>query len=217
MLYQNAYSGIKKIFSAEVIQLLGIILFSVASVMAALITLNMGGGNVEASAGLALFMLLFMITAAVLVIIGAILSIVGLVKAGNDEPCFKTALIFVIVSAAFSAVSVCFSNNGNVHSICETISKISDLLVTYYVIQGVISLADKLGDKAVSQKGYTLIKVIVAIYAVGIATLLCYGLILANTTFVALSAVLLIVSIVLSVISYILYLSLLAKAKKMLA
>ena len=89
--------------------------------------------------------------------------------------------------------------------------------VTLEIIQGIIILAEKLGNQAVAAKGKTTLKVIFAIIILSLLSSVAYSFFpFANANlFIGLGLIGL--TLVLSVIQYFLYLSLLAKAKKMLA
>ena len=88
---------------------------------------------------------------------------------------------------------------------------------TQTVILGIISLADQLGDDAVAEKGRSLCKVIIAVYVIAIIGVASYTFVLINPALAVIAYVIVCVSMVVSIVSYFLYLSLLSKAKKMLA
>ena len=212
MKFPNAFSGVKKIFSAEIVELIGLLMLAVASILAVLLQ-----SNVNVSLGVAVVALVLGVASAVLLVIGAILNIVGLVKAGKDEANFKTALSYVIISAVLAVASVVLQNIGfGGSNVCGAVARATDFLVTYYIIQGIVSLADKLEDSAVSAKGKKLLKVILIAYVISVIGLLVYGLLIANASLMYVSIAVVIVSIVFSIVAYVLYISLLAKAKKML-
>ena len=101
MKFPNAFSGVRKIFSAEIVELIGLLLLAAASIPAVILQ-----SNENVSLGVAVVALVFGIASAVLLVIGAILNIVGLVKAGKDEANFKTALSYVVISAVLAVASV---------------------------------------------------------------------------------------------------------------
>ncbi len=144
-------------------------------------------------------------------LISFILTIVGLVKASKDDDGFKTALAFIILAVVATIVGSCFqSSNTFIYNICTT-------FVTCHVILGIISLADQLGDDAVAEKGRSLFKVIIAVYVIAIIGVASYTFVLINPALAVIAYVIVCISMVVSIVSYFLYLSLLSKAKKMLA
>ncbi len=219
MKFENAAKGIKKIFSAEILALIAMLATTVAAVALVLATGAADLNDLGLAAVAGILLAVFGIAAVVLFIISAILNIVGIVNASKDDEGFKTALIFTILGIVFAVLSAVFQNgNTTVYSICSTLQKISELCVTLYIIQGIINLAQKLHNNDMVRRGTNLFKVILAVYLiyllVDILTIVLQATsIIAGTIAIALT----VGGAVLSIIQYILYLILLAKAKKMLA
>jgi len=216
MKFPNAAKGVKKLFTAQVLSLIA----SIATIIGIILLIvtdaadkaNSEGGAVAAGIGT----IILMAAAAVLVLIAAIMSLVGIIQAAKDEGAFKTALLAIAISLVAAIVAAIFSSNGTVQSVCQIIQNIMSIAVTVFVITGVSNLADKLNDAEVSQKGRNILKIIVCVYvlaliATGIS--LIFGGTFASVT----AAILAIVATVLNIIGYFLYLSLLNKGKNMLA
>ena len=216
MRFPNAASGVKKLFTAQILGLIA----SVATIIglifliftAAAADANAQGGAVAAGLGT----IILMGASAVLILIGSIMTLVGIIQASKDEGAFKTALIAIIVSLVAAVIAGIFSSNGLVQSICQIIQNVMNLAVTLFVINGVTNLAEKMNNTEVWSKGRNLLKVIVRIYALSLIASfisLIFGGIFMSVT----AAILALVAAILDVISYFLYLSLLNKGKKMLA
>lgn len=216
MRFPNAASGVKKLFTAQILGLIA----SVATIIglifliftAAAADANAQGGAVAAGLGT----IILMGASAVLILIGSIMTLVGIIQASKDEGAFKTALIAIIVSLIAAVIAGIFSTNGLVQSICQIIQNVMNLAVTLFVINGVTNLAEKMNNTEVWSKGRNLLKVIVCIYALSLIASfisLIFGGIFMSVT----AAILALVAAILDVISYFLYLSLLNKGKKMLA
>lgn len=216
MRFPNAASGVKKLFTAQILGLIA----SVATIIglifliftAAAADANAQGGAVAAGLGT----IILMGASAVLILIGSIMTLVGIIQASKDEGAFKTALIAIIVSLVAAVIAGIFSSNGLVQSICQIIQNVMNLAVTLFVINGVTNLAEKMNNTEVWSKGRNLLKVIVCIYALSLIASfisLIFGGIFMSVT----AAILALIAAVLDVISYFLYLSLLNKGKKMLA
>lgn len=216
MRFPNAASGVKKLFTAQILGLIA----SVATIIglifliftAAAADANAQGGAVAAGLGT----IILMGASAVLILIGSIMTLVGIIQASKDEGAFKTALIAIIVSLIAAVIAGIFSSNGLVQSICQIIQNVMNLAVTLFVINGVTNLAEKMNNTEVWSKGRNLLKVIVCIYALSLIASfisLIFGGIFMSVT----AAILALVAAVLDVVSYFLYLSLLNKGKKMLA
>ena len=216
MRFPNAASGVKKLFTAQILGLIA----SVATIIglifliftAAAADANAQGGAVAAGLGT----IILMGASAVLILIGSIMTLVGIIQASRDEGAFKTALIAIIVSLVAAVIAGIFSSNGLVQSICQIIQNVMSLAVTLFVINGVTNLAEKMNNTEVWSKGRNLLKVIVCIYALSLIASfisLIFGGIFVSMT----AAILSLIAAILNVISYFLYLSLLNKGKKMLA
>ena len=213
--FPNAAKGVKRIFTAEILGLIGAIL-TVIGLITGVITLasmiaDSATGTVIAGGVTAIFM----IGAGVLMIIAFIMNIVGISNAVKDEASFKTALIFVIVGIVGSVISSFFSGNPAVSSVGTVTTSLANLLSTVFVITGIINLADQLHNGAVSNKGNNVLKMIIAVNALGIIANLIV-LIMGGQTASIIAGVIAIVAAVLSIVQYIMYLSYLSKAKKML-
>ena len=227
MRFPNAAKGVKRIFSAEILNLLAKIFLAVAVVIVVIgyagavgTAGNAGIENSEAAldvmGGSILIAAIFALAWVVLGIIGFIMNIVGIVNASHDEPNFKSALLFLIVGIVTSILAGIFYNNGTVSSLLYSLSNLLNLFVYIFVIAGVVKLADQMNRGDVSAKGTNVLKLIIVINILAlIASLIStfMGGMVASVT----AGVLLLVGIVLSIIQYFMYLSFLSKAKKMLA
>lgn len=227
MRFPNAAKGVKRIFSAEILNLLAKIFLAVAVVIVVIgyagavgTAGNAGIENSEAAldvmGGSILIAAIFALAWVVLGIIGFIMNIVGIVNASHDEPNFKSALLFLIVGIVTAILAGIFYNSGFVSSLLYSLSNLLNLFVYIFVIAGVVKLADQMNRGDVSAKGTNVLKLIIVINILAlIASLIStfMGGMVASVT----AGVLLLVGIVLSIIQYFMYLSFLSKAKKMLA
>ena len=216
MKYPNAAKGVKRIFTAEILTLIAALatICGVVLVLIALGAATVGSENGAAAAGVGTLVL--MAGAAILALIAGILSLVGIINASKDEGAFKTALYAILLSIAAAVVAGVLSSNATIQSICQSVQSVMGIVVTIYVIQGIINLAEKLGNAEVSQKGKKLMWIIVCIYVLSfIANIIVaiFGGMYASV----IAGIIAIAALVLNVIGYIVYLSLLSKGKKMLA
>lgn len=216
MKFPNAAKGVKRIFTAEILKLIAAVL-SIIGIVMMLVTLaaakaNSEGGTIAAGVGT----VALLSAAAVISLIGAIMALVGIINASKDESAFKAALITIIVSLCAAVIAGIFSTNSTVQSICQIIQNLMAIFVTVFVIKGVTNLAIKVGDENVAQQGKSLLTIIVAIYALSLVAnilVLLFGGMFASVT----GGILAVIALVLNVIGYIVYLSLLSKGKNMLA
>ena len=218
MRFPNAASGVKKIFTAEILALISEILLLFAGV---LVVIALGAAQNNANDSLALGTLagfaIFGFGATVIAIIAFILKIVGISQASRDENSFKTAIICLIIGIVGSLVySIFQTSSPTVASIGNLIYQLMNLFVTIFVISGIIKLADQLNDGVVSAKGSTLLKLITVIYALTIIANIIV-LILGGYAVSIVAAIIYLIALILTGVQYIMYLVYLANAKKMLA
>ena len=128
MSFPNAYSGVKKIFTSQILILIGAVLVGIAaavgsSVIASGTSIQVNVGTTGASAGIAL-------VGAVLVIVGYIINIVGLYQAGKDERRYlRPAFIIVIIALVLSIIAGLFSDNIGLQNAASFISKVAAIIV----------------------------------------------------------------------------------------
>lgn len=215
MKYPNAHDGVKKIFVAEILSLIGSFLsaivlgFSLLGIIA--IEENSDTGAVAAFGGIALFGL----AAAVILIIAFIMQIIGVNRAAIDEPAFKTALYLIIAGIVISLLSSFFGNNATVQAIFSIISDVIQLAITIFIIQGIRNLAVKLNNPDMDAKGNNIFKIICAVYIlIFIARIIT--LIFNGTASKTIAGVFTIIAAVLTILQYVFYLLYLRKARFML-
>ena len=214
MRFPNAYAGVKKLYTSEILSIVGGLALLVAAILIAIgkagseagsETVEYAGIGIGAVIGLA---------GMVVLLISYIFQIIGVNKASNDEPAFKIALFLIIVSFICTAASSLTKDNGNattLSSIFDSVWSVIELGVTVFIIQGIRNLADRLNNGAVSAKGATIFKIMTAFYAL---------IIVANIVAifsVTIAVIIAIIVPILSLIQYIIFLSFLSQAKKMLS
>ena len=217
MQFPNAYKGIKKIFVGEILVLIAQVILVPIYIIA---LLGINGDELteilETTAPQYLIVLILLaIGAGVFALISYILVIIGVVKATKDENAFKISLLGLFVGIAASIISAIFTGNSMVSAVCSTVSELASLASTFFIIQGIRSIAIKLEDDIMEMKGITIFKIFFFIL-----------LLSASTHFVSkafnnsfgdvVNLILIIAGGILTVVQYILYISYLNKAKKML-
>ncbi len=216
MLFPNAHNGVKKIYTAEVLSLIGSILLVVAAIFgvaaASFADADTGAGAV---AGTAAGFLVLGLAGSVLSVIAFILNLVGIISAMKDEATFKTALIFTIVGIAAAVLSGAFSSNSTVSDFLQIIINLSELFVALYVVQGIMNLATKLKDSNMAERGNKVRWWLVITFCIPTVIKLVSAIVALNEAG-AVANMLSLVSSVLMVVAYFIYLSYLGRAKKML-
>ena len=220
MKFPNAAKGVKRIFSAEILNLLANIFLTVAAVIIAVSML--GAAGTAGDAGIAnsedamavmgggiLIAGIFALAWLVLALIGFIMNIVGIVNASHDEVSFKSALLFLIIGIVSAGLAGIFYNN-------PTLSSLLTLFVYIFVIVGIVKMADQMNRGDVSARGSNVLKLVIVINILALIASLIAS-IMGGVTASVVASVLFVVALVLNIVQYFMYLSFLSKAKKMLA
>lgn len=221
MTFPNAFQGVKKIFTAEILNLIG----SVCLIIGFILMIVLVGAADTDNAGVGITsgigFILFSAASGVLAIIAMILKLVGLKRAGEDEARFQTgfvlaifALILTIVSSFVTSLT---GSNGIWDDLVRTIATLFELLVTMYIVTGIQSLAQKLEREDMVQKGRTYLILFLILYIIRMIVTVIPVFFGSNETMSQVASILSLIAAVFSLIIYILYLVLLGKAKKMLA
>lgn len=221
MTFPNAFEGVKKLFTSEILSLIAALCTLIAGIAGVVAVASLAAQSAGGTIGGGIAVVIFGIGSAVLFIIAYILKLVGLKKGGNDEPRFQQAfliaifaLILQVVASILNSLSV---GNGVVDNIVQIFATVAEILITVYVINGVQNLAVRLGNENMLEGGNKLLYIIIVVYVLAaIATLIpvFFG---ANPASATISGIFAIVSSILNIIAYIVFLVYLSKAKKMLA
>jgi len=219
MKYPNAYQGIKKIFTAEILALISsacMIIFAIFGIVA-IAGISASSDDVAVAGGLGA--LLFGAAGGVLALIGLILLLVGTKRASADEAMFDHAFIFIVCSLILTVASTIISSiwaTGMWDNLSTTIANIFSMLATIYIVNGVQNLAKKLNRQDMVAKGNTYMILLIVLYAVQIIARVIPVFFGANAASSTAAGTLSLAAEVFSLVVYILYLVFLGKAKKML-
>ena len=218
MSFPNAAKGIKRIYTAEILKLIGyicLILAAIVGVVALAAPGDEASGAAETlSLGGFIGAIVLVVAFAILMITAFIMNLIGYINARNDNENFKTALVFLIVGIVFTGISVFVINNG-LSSILYSLSTLSETLSTIFVIAGVMQIARQLGREDISKKGTTVLKLIITTEVISFILSFISTFLRGGTTEIV-STVLLLASLLVTFIKYIMYLLFLSKSKKML-
>lgn len=210
MKYPNAYSGMTKIYISEIIALIASIIMVICSVFL-MACYNDPDLIVET----------WIFSAAVLVVLGVfvfsyILQIVGIVRATKDEPAFRVSLIAIIAALVITVLEcIFFEGNDVITFILEIASDVAQFFLVHYIIHGIMHISEHLGRDDISKKGKRIFTVIYI--AIGFEIIVrIFEMIFGKELGEQLSMPFGIVANILKVVEYILFLSYIVKAKKLL-
>lgn len=218
MEFPNASKGLKKIYLAELLHLIGAIM-----VVCALILLAANGINLKTTGdvlrdkltetGMAIPMLFYSIGTIILLLIGLFLNLAGIWQASRDEESFKRALWATLLAIAINiAGGFLQRSNPGIVDWLDVISTICTMMITLLVLNGIIRIADSLGSKDVSDLAKWCSKFIIFPFTLSLVGEVLIAVFALNESFVALFSV---AVYVLDAISYFMYLRVLSKARVM--
>ena len=219
MQFPNAFKGIKRIFTSEILMLISqlifvpIIIFPVIGVNGEELTKNLE----QNSPGYLLAFLGLLLAGLLISLVGYIIQITGIVKAAKDEPAFKISLTGVIVGMTARIISYLpiVNYNNMISAICSTVTYIASLVVTFFIIQGIRNIAIKFENDEIEINGVTIFKLYFIIVLINASTHFvskAFNDDIGSTVTIVLS----IAGGILTIAQYVLYISYLVKAKKML-
>ena len=219
MKFPNAARGISKIFTSEILSLIAMICTGIAMIFtvtaASAVSAGSETGTIAAGGG----MLFFAFAASVLAIIAFILQIIGVIQSSRDEESFRMIIyltIFSVVVLFIAGFIGSLIQNAIFSSVAQAFSEIIDFVCTLLVILGISNLAAQLREREIVEKCSNLFKVILCVQIIAFITRFVAIFMSGRPGLVVVCTILIIVGMVFSIVQYILYLSLLARAKRML-
>lgn len=218
MTYPNAADGVKKMFKAQLIEILGTVFLALVAIFTIMLSSSEKAGAAnDADSFLAVMMIVSIVAFSGLMIVAAVMHLIGLVRAGRDERAFRTALFAVFINLIFIVTGMIFSGlkNGTVSSLMNLFSTIMDMIAFIFVIQGIRNLAIELGNDKLDRMGDNIFKIILAVLVLEfIANIIV--LIFGGHTSGIVAGVVYLIAAILSFVQYIIYLIFLARGVKML-
>lgn len=215
MKFPNAAKGISKIFTSEILALIAAIATGVATILAVVMYASAKTNSTAGATASGIGTLVLVLGASVLLVIALILKIVGVVQTSRDEDSFKMIIYLTIFTLIVAVVAAIFSRVTFLNNIANAVSAIGSFVTTLLIILGIGNLGVQVGNDEVIDKCSSQFKLILGI---GIVALLArfFCIFLPTVPAQGIVIALAVVALVLNIIQYILYLSLLSKAKKML-
>ncbi|MBR3403470.1 MAG: hypothetical protein IKG67_14660 [Parasporobacterium sp.] len=220
MKFPNAYQGVKKIFTAEILSLIGaacMIIFAVFGVVA-LAGMATASGDTALTGGIGLAV--FGLAGGILSLIGLLFLMIGTKRAAQDEPIFNQAYMYILCSLILTLASLIISSiwlYGTWDNMSTTVANILAMIATIFIINGVQNLAKQLNRPDMVATGNTYMILLIVVYAVQIIVRIIPVFFGANAATSRVVGILSLAAEIVSLIVYILYLVFLGKAKKMLA
>ena len=216
MKFPNAAKGIKKIFNAEILNLIALIATSILLILSVVLASLTESDNDATMGVLAISILVFGAVAGVMGIIALILMIVGTIQTAKDEPSFKMIIYLAVLNIIVAIIAALFSGNQFVNNLANGFNSVVSFITSILVVIGVANLARQLLNTELAEKCAKLLRVIIWVGMLSLMTRF-FSIFWGSKVALVIIIFLGIISIILSIIQYILYLSMLSKAKKILA
>lgn len=217
MKFPNAAKGLKKIFNAEILYLFSIVFLGIGMTIALIVSED----ESQLSDALGITMLIGLIAGAVMMAIALILKIVGVIQTAKDERSFKGVIYLTVFGLVITITAAAFFNNSVLNSISNTVSSVVSIITSVLIIFGICNMANQLGRQDIVQKGGKIFRImiwlaILSIIMRFISIFLPKNIDDASNLAKVIVLCLSVMSILLSVVQYVLYISFLSKAKNML-
>lgn len=214
MRFPSAFSGVKKIFTAEILRLIASVIGVITYVLLLVAISAKTADGAFTSGGASLIL---GIVTMIIGLVAFIINLVGIIQAMKDEGSFKVALIFVIIDVIAGILQGIFTSNQTVTSIFNVVQTLSTLLVMIFIIRGIQNLAVRLGNENVLNNGKTILTLIIVVQILALIAAIIATIFKASDAANYTAGILMIVSAAIEVVTTIMYLVFLGKAKNMLA
>ncbi len=223
MQFPNAYKGIRRIFTAEILTMIsGIILLLVLTVGSGVLD-EFTAGDMTTVSGPVLAVASISGLASIFALVAFFMNIAGISDASKDEESFRRALIWLVIGIGASLVGSLATNmNEIIASFAGIISSLCEYMINYNVVTGIIHLAERMEDEHVSALGQKTIRLLGIVYAIVIIIQMVMIVMTVNANSaaqnasVAVAVAVSVIAGIISMIAYVIYLRVLAGAKKML-
>jgi hypothetical protein len=218
MRYPNACKGVKKVFVAEILTLLVAVFGLVGAVTAAVGLYGQDTLPESEVEGTVLSGGALILAAGIMGLVSMIINLVGLHQGGKDEPGMRYAFIVTLLALVSKGAGAAINANSTstIGNLLDDLGGLFNFLAIVFVIASIIRLAELLGDQKMVNKGGRLNTIILfcllASFLLEITPRIFSGSIAENMV-----EVLGVAAAVCAVLGYVLYLSFLSKANKMLA
>lgn len=144
MNYPSAASGLKTMFLAQILTIVGGVIVVLGGILA-VVTLGL--------------LSVVVVLASLLVIAAGILEIWGLYKAGADDEGYRGALIFAVISVVLGVVVNLLTKDGSIlRSLASIVQTVLNFLVVNAVCQTTGNLLHSMGKDDLAEKGNTVSK-----------------------------------------------------------
>lgn len=219
MEYPNVKKGINKIYVGEILTLMGAALAVVMVILLAVNHIDTKGTGAAflqeiRASGMVIPFVVYAVGTLVLFLAGGILALAGIIQAAHDEESFKRALGVALLSIAVSIIGSFLQQKATgISKWIEIASTILTMMIALLVLGGIGEVARSLGNKEVEDAAQKTSKIVLYPFILSAVAEFLVAILNLNQSSVALFSVAI---YVLDIVSYVVYIKALAKAKAML-
>lgn len=215
MKFPNAYNGVKKIYLAEVVQILAAVMGISLIVVLVANNVTLGAEEMSLENMPEILTPVFGIGAACFALIAFILNLFGVMSARKDDNNFKMAFFAILTGIVCSIAGAVFNSNESLKHWMEAGGTLGSLFASYFVLSGIASLAGKYPDNTMMSLA---LKARARLAGTFGATVILQAIVslFRIPNYTVLSTLCVIIPLM-QLVSYMLYMMTLARCKKMLA
>ena len=213
MEFLGVKKGINFMIVGEIMGVISSILFGFATLLLAISSTTINSGNVDELNIVLILSFVPALISRITVILSSIVLGIGLIKALRDESKFKEALVILIISMLIFSSQFILQNIQMEYF--EIALGLADMWVMVAILQGMVSILDKMKNNDLAKKGIRAIKWSVALTSVSVISNLSYEFFVSYTSLVWAGVSITIVSAAAQIINYIIYISFLNKTKRL--
>lgn len=178
MTYPKAYKGVKKLFSAEILDLIASLLLLIVAVLGYIAAKS--PEESDAFYASATLIAILGLAAVGMLLLSLLLQLIGIIQASKDEDEFKKAVLAILVSIVLSIVVSIFKEQFPLgESLYEALSPVISFYISAKVITGIMNLALGLEQRSMINLGKVLLVLLFIILIAQVAPQL-YKLIFAK-------------------------------------
>ena len=210
MEFENAKIGLRKVYNAQILSIIASIIGIVGTVVMTVLgkAIQSGAENYNSSD---IISVIFLIVAGIIGIIAFILNFVGIGRTSKDDESFKNALIMLVIAIAASVIGSAIQNKfPGTAKYLDYLHDLATLFVSYYVIGGCMSIAEKKNDVNLAATCKTARTFIIVAWVITIVLEFLSGAVNGFVTVIA------IVGALCEIVAYFIYLVILSKTLKIL-
>lgn len=210
--FPNARNGVDKVFKSAILEIIAAVAAGIVLALSRFVDRT----NIYSDVGIAITMGILSVFCVAAAIVAFIVQLIGLNQAGKDNDSFKGAFIFTIVALIAIFVGSILSAIPNLlvanmsESVVTIFSDVLEIVIMILVLNGTTTLFRAQGKEELATRGNTICWLAIAAFALSI---LFKNLVFVSN-FSTISVIFVIVGFVLEIVSYIMYLVQLNKARK---